>query len=279
MTLKEIQIEGFNKLKELNIEEPMLKSRLLLSYIIKRPKEYLITHLDEKLTNNEIEEFRNNIEKLKQRIPLSYVLHSKEFMKLNFYVDNNVLIPRADTEILVEEILKYKGRKKKILDLCTGSGAIAISLAKYMPDSEITGTDISEKAIKIAIENAKRNKVNVHFLKSNLYNNLPDGLWDVIISNPPYIKSDMIKKLQTEVRYEPTIALDGGKDGLDFYRKIIECAPKHLENYGMLALEIGFDQADEVINILQMHKCYKNIELKKDLSGNDRVILATNHKE
>ena len=279
MTLKEIQIEGFNKLKELNIEEPMLKSRLLLSYIIKRPKEYLITHLDEKLTNNEIEEFRNNIEKLKQRIPLSYVLHSKEFMKLNFYVDNNVLIPRADTEILVEEILKYKGRKKKILDLCTGSGAIGISLAKYMPDSEITGTDISEKAIKIAIENAKRNKVNVHFLKSNLYNNLPDGLWDVIISNPPYIKSDMIKKLQTEVRYEPTIALDGGKDGLDFYRKIIECAPKYLENYGMLALEIGFDQADEVINILQMHKCYKNIELKKDLSGNDRVILATNHKE
>ena len=162
----------------------------------------------------------------------------QEFMKMNFYVDENVLIPRSDTEILVEEVINIskKINAKKILDLCTGSGAIAISLAKYIENSEITAVDISKKALEIARTNAKNNDVEnqITFVESDLFKNLKEDKYDVIVSNPPYIKREVIKKLNKDVQKEPIIALDGGYDGLDFYRKIINESEKYLKFNGYL---------------------------------------------
>ena len=163
---------------------------------------------------------------LKSGVPIEHITHQKEFMKLNFFVDNNVLIPRQDTEILVEEVIKIakKIKAKNILDLCTGSGAIGISLAKYLPETKIVATDISNDALNIAKKNAVINNVQnqMIFINSDLFRNLETQKFDIIVSNPPYIKTNVIEKLDIQVKNEPNIALDGGEDGLDFYRKIIK---------------------------------------------------------
>lgn len=194
----------------------------------------------------------------------------KEFMKLNFKVNENVLIPREDTEILVQEAIKLD--KKNILDMCTGSGCIAISLAKYVKNARVIGVDVSTKALEIAKVNADLNGVLVEFIKSDLFENV-QGKYDLIISNPPYIRTDVTKTLQEEVKREPIQALDGGIDGLDFYRTISNKARNFLNENGYLAFEIGYDEASNVSDILKKYK-YKNIRLIKDLSENDRVIIA-----
>lgn len=212
-------------------------------------------------------------------MPLQYITHQKEFMKLNFYVDENVLIPRADTEILVEEVINHcKENHEKsysILDLCSGSGAIGISLAKYIENSKVLCADISDKALEIAKKNAKSNNVNnIEFIKTDMFKNIEEK-FDLIVSNPPYIKKDIISKLDIEVQKEPLIALDGGIDGLDFYRIIIDNSNKYLNKNGKLFLEIGYDQKDEVINLLRRSGNFGEIYSKKDLYGNDRAVGAS----
>ena len=276
MTIKEILSKGMIMLKGSNIDSPKLKARLLLQYILKKPRQYLIVYDNEEVGKKEQWEYFVNIEKLTNGVPLQHITHHQEFMRMDFYVDENVLIPRPDTEILVEEVIKIGNKMKepKILDLCTGSGAIAISIAKNIPSAEVYAIDISQKAIDVAKRNAKELDVNVKFIKSNLFNKIDKMKFDIIVSNPPYIKKAVIKNLSKEVKREPELALDGGIDGLDFYRKITEQAMDYLKIGSYLCYEIGYDQKDEVIDILKKHENYTNIYCKKDLGGNDRVIVA-----
>ena len=209
---------------------------------------------------------------------MQHITHQQEFMKMNFYVSKDVLIPRPDTEVLVEEVIQIaeKINAKKILDLCTGSGAIAISLAKYIKNSQITAADISHKALEIAEKNAKNNEVDkqIAFLYSDLLQEIPKEKYDMIVSNPPYIQRALIKNLEEEVQKEPQIALDGGWDGLDFYRKIIKQADEYLKYGGYLCLEIGYDQKIDVIDLIEQEEKYTNTYGKKDLYGNDRIIIT-----
>ena len=276
MTIKEILSKGMIMLKGNNVDSPKLKARLLLQYILKKPRQYLIVYDNEEVEKKEQWEYFVNIEKLTNGVPLQHITHQQEFMKMNFYVDENVLIPRPDTEILVEEVIKIANKinEPKILDLCTGSGAIAISIAKNVPNAEVYAIDISSKAIEIAKKNAKELGAKVKFVKSNLFNKLDKMKFDIIVSNPPYIKKDVMKSLSVEVKKEPELALDGGIDGLDFYRKITKQAMEYLKFGSYLCYEIGYDQKDEVIDIINKQGNYSNTYCKKDLGGNDRVVIT-----
>ena len=278
MQIKEVMRKGMIKLKTNNIEEPNLKSRLLMQYILNKPREYLLVHDDKQLTLRQEVNYFKAIKKLLDGEPLQHITHRQEFMRLMFYVDENVLIPRPDTEILVEEVIKIakKISAKKILDLCTGSGAIAVSLAKYIEGSQITATDISRKALSIAKLNAVNNDVEdkITFVSSDLFQNIPEEKYDIIVSNPPYIKRNVIQKLDKEVRKEPIIALDGGDDGLKFYKKIIDNAYEYLKYKGYLCFEIGYDQKDEVTKLIENEGKYIDTYSKKDLYDNDRIVIT-----
>lgn len=278
MTIKQAIIKGTTILKLDNISTPKMKTRLLLQYVLKKPRQYLIVYDNKELTKKEEQEYLKYIQMVKNGEPIEHITHQKEFMKLNFYVDKNVLIPRQDTEALVEEIIKIAKhiKAKKILDLCTGSGAIAVALAKYIENIQITALDISSKAIDIATKNARINNVEdrITFVESNLFDSLAEEKYDIIVSNPPYIKRKVIEKLDKEVRKEPIIALDGGEDGLDFYRKIIDNGYKYLKYGGYIGLEIGYDQKEDVTKIIKEKQHYKNTFCKKDLYDNDRVIIT-----
>lgn len=278
MTIREAINKATIKLKMQSIDSPKLKARLLMQFMLGKNRQYIMVYDTNQLTKEQEERYFNNIEKVEKGIPLQHITHQQEFMKMNFYVNQDVLIPRPDTEVLVEEVIKIAKRinAKKILDLCTGSGAIAISLAKYLENSQITAVDISEKALTVAERNAKTNGVQnqIAFLSSDLFKNLPKEKYDIIVSNPPYIKREIIKSLDEEVQKEPLIALDGGEDGLDFYKKIIKEAHKYLIPEGYLCLEIGYNQKDEVIKLIEKEERFKNIYSKKDLYGIDRIIIA-----
>ncbi len=224
---------------------------------------------------------------LRRRIsgePIQYILGKTEFMGLEFKVSPAVLIPRPDTEVLVETVLRY-GRKKKsvILDIGTGSGCIAVSLAKLLPQSKIYAADISRAALEIARQNARFNGAlkRINFLNCDLFPPLEQHgkKYNIIISNPPYIKTKIIKTLETEVQFEPRAALDGGADGLDFYRRIIKEAPAYLKPGGLLILEIGFDQKKEVGKIFSAGKIFEVKEVIKDYNGINRVVVAQMIKE
>ena len=276
MTIREALTKGMIILKNNNIETPKLKARLLLQYILKKPRQYLIVYDNKEIDKKEQWEYFVNIEKLTKGVPLQHITHRQEFMKMDFFVDENVLIPRPDTEILVEEVIKIaqKYNSPRILDLCTGSGAIAISLKKFVPNADITAVDISEKALEIAQKNAKKLETKINFLKSDLFDKLDNKKFDIIVSNPPYIRKDEIKKLSEEVQKEPKIALDGGEDGLDFYRIITEQAINYLKTGSFLCFEIGYNQKNDVIKIIEDEQNYKNTYCKKDLYGNDRIIIT-----
>ena len=249
-----------------------------MQFILNKSRQYLLVHDDEELTRIQEKAYLEGIEKISKGVPLQHITHSQEFMKMNFYVNEDVLIPRPDTEILVEEVINIsnKANKVKILDMCTGSGIIAISLAKYIKNSEITAVDISPKALRIAKLNAKNNNVEekITFIESDLFNNIVKEKYDIIVSNPPYIKNEVIKSLDKEVQKEPYIALAGGEDGLEFYRKIINQGFEYLKFNGYLCLEIGYDQKKEVIDIINSEEKYSETYAKKDLAGNDRIIIA-----
>ena len=277
MNIKENINYAIKKLKESKIEEPLLTAKILLSFFLGVTKEYLIINQEESVMEEVVQKYKIAIDKIIKGCPIQYITQNQEFMKLNFYVNEDVLIPRADTEILVEEVIKYaktiNKEKINILDLCTGSGAIGISLAKYISNSFVTMSDISIEALEVARINAKNNNVEnkTRIIKSNLFENI-QGKFDIIASNPPYIEREEISKLDINVQNEPVIALDGGIDGLDFYRKIADNANNYLNENGLLFLEIGYNQKESVTNIIENSKKYINAECIKDLSGNDRVV-------
>lgn len=280
MNINEALIYGRKYLLNTNIEEAPLKIRLLLEHVLNMNKfELVINHMQE-IPDNKIKEYEFGLEKIKNNTPIQYITNHQEFMKLNFYVDENVLIPQPDTETLVEEVLKYceqnfKNTNVKILDLCTGSGAIAISLAKYIENAEITASDISNKAIQIAKLNAEKNLVHtkIKFIESDMFTDINETNFDIIVSNPPYIEKDVISTLSKEVQKEPHLALDGGIDGLDFYRTIVNTGRNYLVNNGKIFVEIGYNQKDKLFNLINDFDKSLNKECVKDLDGNDRVII------
>lgn len=262
---------------------PLLDAQLLLAHILKVDRLYIIVNKDRLLTEEEFTEYNKLVEKRLKGVPVQYIINNQEFMGLDFYVEEGVLIPRPDTEILVEKILSFTEDTNiyKIVDIGTGSGAISVSLAKYIKNSFIYSIDISEKALRVGRKNAKKNEVisKIQFLQGSLFQPLEEldlnGKIDIIASNPPYIPTRDIDGLQIEVsKYEPREALDGGEDGLDFYRSIINEAPKYLKEGGRIALEVGHDQAREVAKLIKDKKCYNNIEITKDLAGIERVVTA-----
>lgn len=278
MIISEAIKKGMIELKNGNVEEPKLKARLLMQYVLNKSRQYVIVNDREELDNIKEKQYLEKIKILKKGVPIEHITHQKEFMKLSFFVDKNVLIPRQDTEVLVEEVINIakKNNSKKILDLCTGSGAIAVSLAKYLPQAEITAIDISNEALKIAKKNAISNNVEnqITFISSDMFTNLNEEKFDVIVSNPPYIKTNVIKNLDIQVQNEPYIALDGGKDGLDFYKKIINESYQYLKYNGYLCLEIGFDQKIDVIELIENTESFTGTYSKKDLFDNDRIIVT-----
>ncbi len=279
MKIKEALKKANQILIQNNIDEVFLKSRILLAHILNVEKEYLIIHDDEVLLSLQENEFFEKVNKLCSGVPIQYLTNSQEFMGFNFYVDENVLIPQPDTEILVENVISIiknlqKSCQKEItvLDLCTGSGIIGVCLKKYLQNVNVLSSDISSNALEIAKKNANLQNVKIDFIKSDLFENI-DEKFDVIVSNPPYIKTDKINELSKEVKNEPRLALDGGQDGLDFYRKIIKESTNFFRKTGYLALEIGYDQKEAVENLFKNFK-YKEIKIFKDLSDIERVIIG-----
>ena len=279
MTIKEALSNSINTLKQSNIESPIQIAKIVLSNVLKQSKEYILINEKEILDSKMYETFMKKIEQISLGIPMQYVTNKQEFMGMEFYIDENVLVPRPDTEILVEEAISIikNNSQKLVLDMCTGSGAIAVSIAKYTTVDKVYAVDISQNALEVAIKNAIKNKVEnkIKFINSNMFENLEIGKkFDMIISNPPYIASKIIPTLSKQVQKEPYIALDGGEDGLNFYRNLAINAKKYLTNSGVLALEIGYNQRESVINLLRDK--FANVCCKKDLSGNDRVIICSN---
>ena len=270
MNISELLVNGKHLLKD--IEDGNIKACTLLEYILKLSREKIVSNPNIEVSDNNVESYLNKINDIKNGMPIQYITNKQEFMKLNFYVDKNVLIPQPDTEILVEkaiEICNNHGNDIKILDLCTGSGAIGISIAKDIKNAKVYATDIKNTVIDIAKQNAKQNNVdNIEFIVSDMFENIQEKDFDIIVSNPPYIETDVIKTLPTEVRNEPIIALDGGKDGLKFYKIILSEYKKYLKKDGYLLLEIGYNQAKSVGELINL-----NYIIIEDLAGNDRVII------
>lgn len=275
---------GKQELNKNEIEDSLLKVRILLTDILKQSKEYLVINNTKELSLQEEKEFKEKIEKLKSGYPIQYITNKQFFRNCEFYVDENVLIPQPDTEILVEEAIKilkekfFQKNKINILDLCTGSGAIIVSLGKELEKiSEkynFYGTDISEKAIEIAQKNANSNNVNVKFYLGDLFESINvNEKFDLIVSNPPYIETNVIKTLSLEVQKEPIIALDGGITGLDFYKRIAKESKKVLTTKGYLIVEIGYNQMEAVCSILK-NENFKIVSKVKDYANNDRVVVA-----
>lgn len=277
--------KGKEILGEREFMNTSLEVELILSHILKKDRSYIIVHNKEILEETIVEKFLRLIELRKKGIPIQYILNSQEFMGLDFYVKEGVLIPRGETELLVEHILDLieknypKEKTVRILEVGTGSGAIPISIAYYTKNTEIYTVDIEEIPYNVAKENCKRYGLEnrIKFLLGDLFEPIraenTDEKFDIIVSNPPYIKKDEIEKLQIEVReHEPKSALDGGIDGLDFYRKIILKSCDFLVRNGILAFEIGYDQGEEVVSL--MNENFKEINLIKDYSGLDRIVLG-----
>ena len=273
MNYTEAFLLGMQKLKEAQLEEAQLDARLLLEEICGTDHNTLLCHGDREVSEKEEEQYRKAIEQRAQHVPLQHILGYQDFMGLRFHVNEHVLIPRQDTEILVEEAMRYLHDGMRILDLCTGSGCILLSLLHYSNDCEGVGVDISKKALLVAKENAASLGIETDFVESDLYERVT-GKFDLLVSNPPYIESSVIPTLMEEVReYDPYLALDGGEDGLDFYRRIVEQAPDYLCRGGRILMEIGCEQAKAVSDLLT-DAGFREIEVCKDLAGLDRVVSA-----
>ncbi len=281
--------KGTDILKSAGIETPALEAGVILCHVLGCDKVYIYTYGDAELQPEKEKEYFELLDRRISGVPVQHITGCQEFMSLNFKVNEHVLIPRQDTEILVETVIEWvktervknqesqTGDKVRIMDMGTGSGCIAVSLAYYIENSLITAVDISEMALKTARSNAKANNVadRITFIHSDLFKDIPGeyhgGIYDVIVSNPPYIPTDDIKHLQREVKcFEPVAALDGGRDGLEFYRSIISGVDDFLKPGGLLALEVGFGQADAVAELMKGK--FEDIRKIKDLSGTERVV-------
>ncbi|MDD6551632.1 MAG: peptide chain release factor N(5)-glutamine methyltransferase [Lachnospiraceae bacterium] len=274
MTYQEIIKKITDELKTAGVPDPETDARFFLEEAAGTDYSHLLMQLRDEVPDEVSASLEKYIEARKHRIPLQQILGFTEFMGLKFYVNEHVLCPRQDTEVLIEQILKNDIGGSRVLDLCTGSGCIAVSLAK-LGGADVTATDISEEALTVAARNAQENEVDVHFFRGDLYDALPsDEKYDIIVSNPPYIRTQVIDTLAPEVRdHEPRIALDGDADGLAFYRRIINDAGTYLNEGGRLYFEIGFDQGKAVSELLR-NNAYEDIHVIKDYSHNDRVVAA-----
>lgn len=271
MNYTEAFLMGMQKLKEAQIGEAQLDARLLLEEVCGTDHNTLLCHGDREVSEAEEEQYRKALEQRAVHVPLQHLLGYQEFMGLRFQVNEYVLIPRQDTEILVEEAMRYLHDGMRILDLCTGSGCILLSLLHYSNDCEGVGVDISQEALQVAVQNAELLGIRADFLKSDLYEKVT-GKFDLLVSNPPYIERAIIPTLMEEVReYDPYIALDGGEDGLDFYRRIIGGAQDYLKRGGQILMEIGSGQAKAVSELLR-EAGFKEIDVCRDFAGLDRVV-------
>lgn len=282
MTYKALYEYGKKKLEEAGIEEASLDARLLLEYVCHTDRNELLVYGDKNRSEFEAQVYQMAIDRRAARIPLQHITGEQEFMGLRFRVNEHVLIPRQDTEILVEEAMRCLADGMRILDLCTGSGCILLSLLKYSNECEGIGIDISDKALLTARENASALQLDAVFLEGDLFAPLEnyvssktkDRLFDIVVSNPPYIETEEIKVLMPEVReHEPLLALDGGEDGLSFYRKIIQKAPEYMRKGAHLFLEIGCKQG-EAVRALMQEAGFSQIQILKDYAGLDRVVFG-----
>ncbi|MEX6588013.1 peptide chain release factor N(5)-glutamine methyltransferase [Paraclostridium bifermentans] len=280
MTIREILIKYMEELSSIS-DTPKLDTEIILQKVLGDvDRLYIQLNLNKKLSDEQIEEFNRMIKERLDGRPIAYIVNNREFMGLDFFVEEGVLIPRPDTEPLVEEIIELtKGMEMlNIVDIGTGSGAISVSLAKYIDNCYVYSLDISEKALSIGKKNAVSNEVDskIDFIESNLFSGIKDKnlKLDLIVSNPPYIRKKDIETLHTQVKdYEPYIALEGGEDGLDFYRSITKESVCYLKDGGILAFEVGHDQAKDVCDIMKDNG-YSKIYTKKDLQGIDRVVIG-----
>jgi release factor glutamine methyltransferase len=298
MNYKEMYLTGVGHLEKAGIAEAKLDARLLLEAVCHTDRNTLLAHPELEVTSEQRENYVNYIEARAAHNPLQYITGVQDFMGLEFYVNQNVLIPRQDTEILVEEVMPYVHDGMHILDMCTGSGCILISLLQYSNHCAGVGIDLSSEALEVAAQNAERilsakgmrifgNNVHwmpdcerlandeVYFVQGDLFAPLRQEKFDILVSNPPYIASAVIPTLEPEVaEHEPRMALDGKEDGLFFYQKIIASAGQYLYRGGMLFFEIGYDQG-EIVSGLMADAGFHDIEVKKDYAGLDRVVFGT----
>lgn len=273
--LREVYTEGKNRLQKAGVQSYEFDARQLLFFVFSiDANQYL---LNQSMPLSEEEEKKVNsyfeaIQKRSEKIPLQYITGEQNFCGLDFYVNENVLIPRLDTEILVEKILEYEEPGQRVMDMCTGSGCIAITLQK-LGGFQVMAVDISEEALTLARKNAQRNQAQVTFFQSNMFDQLSNtSKVDVIVSNPPYIESKVVDELDDEVKkYEPRLALDGMEDGLHFYRILAREGKRFLNEGGRLYVEIGFDQAEAVKELFGAQG-FLDIQVYKDLAGLDRVV-------
>lgn len=273
MTYQEAVKNGEMVLNLAGIADAKVDAWLLFEMACKVDRQFYYLHMNEDITMEQQKEYEIALKKRTEHIPLQYIVGEQEFMGLKFKVNSSVLIPRQDTETLVEEALKKIRPDMKVLDMCTGSGCIIISIIKNVPSAEGYAVDISKQALNVAKENAKSNEVPVNFERSDLFDNVT-GVYDVIVSNPPYIPTDEIPKLMPEVgSFEPLEALDGKEDGLFFYRKIVAECGSHLRDGGYLLFEIGCEQAEAVTTMLREAGFYE-VQVVKDLAGLDRVVIG-----
>ncbi|MBI1923586.1 peptide chain release factor N(5)-glutamine methyltransferase [Candidatus Poribacteria bacterium] len=264
-----------------NIPTPRLDAELLLGHLLQKSRLQLYLHFETPVFQEQLSAFRELVKKRVDHTPVSYLTNHREFMSLNFYVDGRVLIPRPETEILVETVLQSQKGKCRLIDIGTGSGAIAISLAVNCPDSEIVATDLSADALIVAQQNAALHHCadRLTFLQGNLFEpaqELESQRFDWIVSNPPYVSEEDFPTLSPDVRdHEPKIALIAGGDGLDIIRRLVADAPRFLNPHGQLIMEIGYNQSGAVQQLIQSNPAYNECQVIKDYSGIERVVIAS----
>ena len=277
MTYREAINLGEKVLNMADVADAKIDAWLLLEMVCKIDRSFYYLHMEDEVAEEQLSEYEIALRKRAEHVPLQYIVGEAEFMGLKFKVNSNVLIPRQDTETLVEEALKVVKPGMKVLDMCTGSGCVLISILKNVHGTGGYGYDISKQAINVAKDNAKLNDVPAIFERSNLFEDVADETFDVIVSNPPYIRSDEIPFLMPEVsEFEPHEALDGKEDGLFFYRKIIQESPDYLTDGGYLLFEIGYDQGWAVSSMMK-EAGFEDVCVKKDLARNDRVVCGHKH--
>lgn len=279
-TYKDALEYGKQRLLECEIEDANLDAWLLLEYVSGISRSWYFVHEDEEISENDIEENQILIEQRGKHIPLQQLTKEAYFYGMKFFVNENVLIPRQDTEVLVEQVLSLSKEKEnlKLLDMCTGSGCILLALLANLKQASGTGVDLSEKALEVAQRNSKELGIEVSWVQSDLFDKV-SGSYDIIVSNPPYIETSVIEGLMDEVKlYEPRMALDGTEDGLFFYREITMQAGKYLKNNGILAFEIGYNQGKAVSEFMKENG-YKEVQVLQDLAGLDRVVTGRIEKE
>ncbi|MBR1893204.1 MAG: peptide chain release factor N(5)-glutamine methyltransferase [Lachnospiraceae bacterium] len=274
MTYSVCYQDAKKRLEEAGIADAESDTRLLMMYITGKDRGFIFAHGEDEMGEDDVAAFEAAIEQRLSHIPVQHITHVADFMGLEFKTSEGVLIPRIDTEFLVEEAMRFIPDGARVLDMCTGSGCILLSIMKYKNDIEGTAVDISDAALELTKANADKLGLSPTIIKSNLFENI-EGKFDYIISNPPYIRKSDIPGLMEEVReHDPHLALDGGDDGLDFYRILAKESKDYLISEGMILVEIGYDQGSDVKAIFEAEG-YIDVTVLSDYAGNERVVRCS----